>query len=385
MELSITYTVDKVWFRDFDEMVREILAKQPPISERIPLRIVFFGAPDNNAQYTDHLNRITRLVWEHYCDAMPLVSYVAQRPLDCALAAEVQSISPRLARHYTLTRKHYEDSGRNYNYITLERKHTKYLFTEGLLPDDLGQPMNNQSEHVLGILEAILAAERMPVNSIVRQWNYIENITRVSCDAQHYQAFNDARSRLYGTVSWPAGYPAATGIGTQQGGIMVEVDAAVFGPSKRRSMAAVDNTLQVAAHDYSPRVLIGEEHSSTTPKFERAKALLHKRRPQMVYISGTAAIRGEESLTGVGIERQTVITQENMDFLISKENLHRHKIRFRKNLKIRNFRVYLKSENFLDTSRRMMLERYGNQVGVVYVFSDVCREELLIEIEGVAR
>ena len=38
---------------------------------------------------------------------------------------------------------------------------------------------------------------------------------------------------------------------------------------------------------------------------------------KLIYISGTAAIRGEESLTGVGLERQLRITMENIAELIA--------------------------------------------------------------------
>ena len=47
----------------------------------------------------------------------------------------------------------------------------------------------------------------------------------------------------------------------------------------------------------------------TTPKFERAKRLTSGNN-SMIYISGTAAIRGEETLIGVGLERQLHITME---------------------------------------------------------------------------
>jgi len=69
--------------------------------------------------------------------------------------------------------------------------------------------------------------------------------------------------------------------------------------------------LQVAAHAYSEQVLEVARQKKTTPKFERAKSMTFQDR-KLIYISGTAAIRGEESLTGVGLERQLRITMENI-------------------------------------------------------------------------
>ena len=53
----------------------------------------------------------------------------------------------------------------------------------------------------------------------------------------------------------------------------------------------LDNPLQVPAHRYSGRVLAsGKEAVRTTPKFERVRLL-----GDVVFVSGTAAIKGEDS------------------------------------------------------------------------------------------
>lgn len=167
---------------------------------------------------------------------------------------------------------------------------------------------------------------------------------------------------------------------------MVEVDAAVL-TCRRCAAVALDNALQVAAHDYSQNVLIGVADKvfrhKTTPKFERAKAVVSPESGLQVYISGTAAIRGEASLTGVGIGQQTVTTLENIEYLISRQNLRKHGVKVGKIPEIQIFRVYLKSEELLEPARTIINSRYPN-VSALYVLTDVCRDELLIEIEGVA-
>ena len=134
------------------------------------------------------------------------------------------------------------------------------------------------------------------MNSIIRQWNYIERITAFDGQDQHYQAFNNARSDFYSKTEWTNGYPAATGIGANLGGILIDVDAAVF-TTPDAFATPIDNKLQVAAHAYSEQVLEVARQKKTTPKFERAKSMTFQDR-KLIYISGTAAIRGEESLTG---------------------------------------------------------------------------------------
>lgn len=131
----------------------------------------------------------------------------------------------------------------------------------------------------------------------------------------------------------------------------------------------IDNKLQVAAHAYSEQVLEEARQKKTTPKFERAKSMTFRER-RLVYISGTAAIRGEESLKGVGLERQLQITMENIAQLIGDARLVM-------------LRVYLKNESDYEEARRG-LESYGLNIPVSYLRAGVCREELLIEIEGIA-
>ena len=224
----------------------------------------------------------------------------------------------------------------------------------------------------------------MPVSSIIRQWNYIEKIT--ACDAtghQHYQDFNDARSLFYNGVEWTTGYPAATGIGTQWGGIMIDVDALLCKDGSVRVLG-VDNPLQIAAHAYSQNVLLGEKDAAlpqkTTPKFERAKAVW-KEDHGFVYVSGTAAIRGEQSLEGVGIEQQTLTTLENIEYLVSRDNLNRSDIPATENATLITFRVYVKCWEDMEKAKQVVTERYPD-LPAIYTLTDVCRSELLIEIEG---
>ena len=98
---------------------------------------------------------------------------------------------------------------------------------------------------------------------------------------------------------------------------------------------------------------------------------------RIVYISGTAAIRGEESLVGVGLGRQLHITMENIGQLIGKA-------------KLKMLRVYLKEKSFYEEAREL-LEGYNLNISsrqtsapISYMWADVCRDELLIEIEGIA-
>lgn len=275
----------------FEEMLEELLRRYKPVYA--PVRLVIFGAPADNEEYVARFACIRAALNEHFRAATPLVSYVAQPPQTPGLVMEAHEVV--LTAQDKMQHRHSADTP----YITIERPGCKRLFLSGVTGDVLHQSIREQSAEVFARIARVLQAEGMPVSSIIRQWNYIEKITaRDAAGHQHYQDFNDARSLFYQGAQWTTGYPAATGIGTQWGGVMIDLDALLC-QDATVCVLGVDNPLQIAAHAYSQQVLVGEADEAlrqkTTPKFERAKAVW-KQDHGFVYISGTAAIRGEQSL-----------------------------------------------------------------------------------------
>lgn len=254
----------------FKEMLMQLLAEYRAVYT--PVRMVIFDAPVDNKEYVTRFACIKEAVKELFKEKQPSVSYVAQPPQTMGLVMEVHEV--QLTEQDHIEYRILEDLP----YITIEREGCKRLFLSGVTGDVLRQNIREQSHGVFSRIAGVLETEGMPVSSIIRQWNYIEKIT--ACDAtghQHYQDFNDVRSLFYNGVEWTTGYPAATGIGTQWGGIMIDVDALLCKDGSVRVLG-VDNPLQIAAHAYSQNVLLGEKDAAlpqkTTPKFERAKAVL---------------------------------------------------------------------------------------------------------------
>ena len=351
----------------FEERLIRLLHLYTP--EGIPVRFVLFDTLPDNDTYTARLHIIRQVIVERFADCVPVISYVAQAPCGDGLVLEVHELTG-----FSPDAVHYKEG-----YVTVEQPGYKFLFLGGVHGASLADSISRQSQELFDKVEKILAAEAMPVASIVRQLNYIEKIVAVDSDGhQHYQDFNDVRSRFYSQADWKEGYPAATGIGTQWGGVMVDIDALLV---KEKSVAIypLDNPLQVPAHAYSGGVLLGGSEK-TTPKFERGKALAF---PDggMIYVSGTAAIRGEHSLTGIGIEAQTRATLENIAFLISKENLKASGVSATSDASLQILRVYVKQEKD-EAAARAIIEKALPNLPVVYVVADVCRDELLIEMEG---
>lgn len=364
---------------DFSTMVKRLLSKYRP--KNVPVRLVFFGDVTDNVRYREELDVIRKEADIHFGDKLPVISYVAQKPLDgSGLVMEAHEL--KILQGETVE---YKSLWTNF-YVTVTSPHVKHLFLGGVMSDNLDESFSVQSYNVFDVVEKILQIENMPVHSIVRQWNYIEQITAFDGEHQHYQDFNDARSFFYNYSQWPEGYPAATGIGTACGGVVVDINA-VYADDASINIDAIDNGWQIAAHAYSQGVLLGEKdprfQNKTTPKFERAKRVKQEEY-EIVYVSGTAAIRGEESLLGVGIEKQAQTTVENIDYLISRENMQKQGVPlFGSSYKLKNCRVYLKDVSFMEKAR-MVIERLYPDVESIFLLADVCRDELLIEIEGIA-
>lgn len=267
-------------------------------------------------------------------------------------------------------------------YGLIQNESEKLLFVEGIPASDFSQSVRQQSDEVFVKLDALLSEYGFEVDDIVRQWNYIGNIVSYRNGKQNYQEFNDARSCYYGKGAWGNGYPAATGIGTSCEGIIVGGIAFKKGDAECKAIYPIDNPLQIAAHVYSKQVLIDDDVNAmkSTPKFERAK-LIETERGACCFVSGTAAIRGEASMDSTSAASQTVMTIENIEHLVSKGNLVKYGCK-PYDLKYAQLQVFIKNAEDFEEVRGVVEKAYSN-VPVVYTIADVCRCELLVEIEGI--
>jgi len=360
---------------NFSDNISSLL-NQIPEKDKV-VSLVFFGST-NDSEYKNELNDILNVVTHSFKLQIPLVSYVAQSLSDSQkMAVEVHcmpvSVSPE-----SLT---FKQLG-NTRYAVFHWEHSKILSVEGVLAKSTGENLSKQADDIFQTIEAILAAESMEIHDIVRQWNYIGNITGIDHDIQNYQAFNIARTRFYEKTNWKnTGYPAATGIGSSVNALVISLIA--ISNTKGIHIYPVNNPLQVPAYAYSSSKLVGGLFSSTdSPKFERAR-VIQSDLGAICIVSGTAAIRGEESMRKLDIGLQTKQTIENIQFLISPENLTQHGLALETNLDMAGLRVYIKEKEHFDRVKEE-IEKIWSNIQVIYLQADICRTELLVEIEGIA-
>ncbi len=297
-----------------------------------------------------------------------LCSLIAQAPLTCRILAEVFYAGESLWKQEL----HLSDNG---SAIAFERERARVLI--GQVQANTAGSCSTNASAVFHSIQNLLDKAGFSLSTVIRQWNYIEDILGFEGSKQRYQEFNNVRSEYYSNHFHETGFPAATGIGMKHGGIIIEF-VAVNAPDA--ISLPLDNPGQVAAHAYSPVVLAGENHlPKATPKFERARYLELFGQKQL-FISGTASIRGEKT-AGIGNpEEQTWITIENIQRLYSDERIH-PLAGYSVKPTYGHARVYLKNRKDFPVVKKTFKTFYGN-LPVVYLIADICRNDLLVEIEG---
>jgi len=234
------------------------------------------------------------------------------------------------------------------------------------------------SSLVFKTLQQQLDETGFEISDITRQWNYIEGIISKREDHQNYQVFNDTRSKFYQDHFRKKGYPAATGIGMAAGGVLIDY-IAIKGDNVTN--IPIDNPVQIPAHKYHQNCLMGlpTGDRKTTPKFERGRYVsLHGE--EIVFVSGTAAITGEKTANPGDVEQQTRLTIDNIDSLVSKENLSKNKA-IPTDLRFNYLRIYVKEKKDFKTVREICERKYGD-IPMVWLQANICRDDLTVEIEG---
>jgi enamine deaminase RidA (YjgF/YER057c/UK114 family) len=233
------------------------------------------------------------------------------------------------------------------------------------------------------------------LDQVLRTWIYQGHLVMPERKTQRYKELNRARTDFFGDTKFlkkylpknrPAGegrntvkgtvYPASTGIGADDFDVVI---SAVALDTKRKDVIAVplENPNQTSAFDY------GAVYSPQSPKFSRAMAVSVDKEC-LIFVSGTASITDSESQHIENPAKQTEQTLDNIAALIDGENLARHGIAGvacgLDNLKC--VRVYVKRPAEL-TLIQQVCERRLPGVPILYTIADVCRPELLVEIEGI--
>ncbi len=201
----------------------------------------------------------------------------------------------------------------------------------------------------------------------LRIWNYVPEINTVANSLEHYQAFclgrHQAFEQHFGCGARDE-YCAASAVGAGDDHLSI---VALATP---QAVAHLENPAQCPAYEYP------EQYGPRPPSFCRASYDA----AGAVYISGTSAVIGSDSV-GVGdLESQLRVTSENVQKILTlcAEQSGRDLMRERASF----CRLYLrKSEDLAVATRWLATLPWIDLAQTMIVQADICRSNLMAEIE----
>ena len=326
------------------------------------------------------LEECRKIIRDFYGPEMPATTYIPQPPCEGKLVSiEALGVGRGLGEVQILR---FSD-----RLVITRHSGVSWVHCGQIVPETSAGGLYDRSVSALEAMRQMLAQADVRFEQVIRTWLYLGDIVGPEADTQRYKELNRARTDFFQDLRFapaqtPPGfdrtfYPASTGIGTEGSNVVMSCIALA---TEREDIVAtpLENPLQTSAFDYSQR------YGPESPKFARAMALSCGPFAS-IFISGTASITESETRYIDDVEGQTRQTLDNIEALIAEENLARHGMpglgATLDGLAL--VRVYIKRQEDYAKTRAVCEARLG-ELPTVYAVADVCRPELLVEIEGMA-
>lgn len=230
-------------------------------------------------------------------------------------------------------------------------------------------PLQQATEAAYRQVFALLDTLHYPY--LFRFWNYIADINAHSFGLERYRQFNLGRQDAFlahgrdvvGNV------PAACALGSAQGPLTIAFLAGRVAP------LAIENPRQISAYQYP------QQYGPRSPTFSRA-SLVRLGQDEVLFVSGTASIVGHETLHPADVVAQTRETLANIAAVLEQANQQASQPGF--NLAGLYYKVYVRHAADLVPIRTELERAVGAVPHAIYLQADVCRQDLLVEIEATA-
>ena len=217
----------------------------------------------------------------------------------------------------------------------------------------------------------LVQARALGYPHLLRVWNYFPHINRESDGLERYQRFCAGRYQALaeGLSDFPRTLPAGTAVGTMSGPLKIHFLAA------RQPGTHVENPRQVSAYEY-PRV-----YGPRSPSFARATLRLSISGSHLL-IAGTASVVGHVSEHIGEPHKQTLEIIHNLNALITHTEQF-HGITRGQWYGQALFKIYIRHPEHFATVRDILKEQLPSHTQVLYLQGEMCRSELLLEVEGI--
>lgn len=365
------------WMNCLEQLIRE---KSNHIWS--PIRVNIFVKSENQADYLLQHDLIQASFIDAFGSDCPPFGVVMQEPEDPYLIlCEVGFVNNTDAK---VTYGFFQERP----YCIVDAKNYREYWTIGAQSVHPDLNIMASSNSAFTYLKELYQHLGINFNNIVRQWNYVGEILSKEEDEehrsrQHYQMFNESRSSFYGQYRTRKDYPAATGIGMKYLGVCI--DSFAVAGNDNLKIIPISNPAQSESYQYGQQVLVGDPDKkmkqNQPPQFERAK-LISLNGVSRVLVSGTASIIGQDTIGIDDVEEQTRVTIQNIQRLTHPDNLRKHDPEITTIPNQYSYvRVYVKRKADIDKVRTICSETFS-EVPVTYVVADICRDNLLVEIEA---
>lgn len=231
-------------------------------------------------------------------------------------------------------------------------------------------PMAVRATEAYRIIIPFVRAAGFPY--LLRMWNQFPRILAEDQKLERYQAFCAGRAAGFEAegFSLNGDLPAASAVGADGEGYVVTFFAS------RRPVTHIENPRQVSAFRY-PR-----QYGPRPPSFARASRI-DLDGESTIFVSGTASIVGHESLHRGDAAAQVDETVENLRLVYG--SAARREIRTLDEVRGAHYRIYVKRSSDLETIRERFLASIGSDASCLWLRGDVCRDELLVEVEMIGQ
>jgi len=328
----------------------------------------------------DQLDTCRGIINDFYGDELPATAYVLQPP--CAgklLAIEALGVGRRSGE--VRIERHSE------RLVVATHSGVTWVHCANIAPETSATGVYDRAISAFEKMSQELASCGFRFDQVIRTWLYLGDIVGPEGDTQRYKELNRARTDFYSNLQFLSGltppgfdrsvYPASTGIGAENRDVLMSC-IALAADRDDLVLLPLENPRQTSAFDY------GKNYGPKSPKFARAMAITVGPCAS-IFVSGTASITESETQFTGDIEGQTHQTLDNIASLISEGNFRQHGMpglgATLDDLAL--VRVYIKRQDDYEKTRAVCEARLG-ELPTVYAVADVCRPELLVEIEGIA-
>ena len=235
-------------------------------------------------------------------------------------------------------------------------------------------PQDNRTDYDIQVYAAYCEIfdhlDALGYPNLIRIWHYLPDIHFDERSLERYRRFSLGRHEAFIAKKRTIvrDVPAASAVGKHSANTVIYFLAAPH-PG-----IPIENPRQVSAHAYPA------QYGPRAPTFCRALFTSWDDLPQL-YISGTAAIFGHLSQHAGDAKAQTQETIFNLQSVMDEAvALGLIDVRREANLL---FKVYLRQPALRTIAEALLRETFGPAPSIIYLQAEICRRELLLEIEVV--